>query len=171
MLRHDIGCRLHAQSRHRTWVSYVHPHVRHLDRVPSDIGPYNIVMDPTDVCPSGYHFASRRASDGISALQHRPRCEVSPVTYYLIDLEGSRWFPEGREAAVVSANIKSQIKTAPEFNQPQHAQAMLNPFALDIYNLGKTFLEILPVILSSCLIFVSDNVLEIQCGRGFRAYP
>ncbi|KAF8897975.1 hypothetical protein CPB85DRAFT_193044 [Mucidula mucida] len=113
-------------------------HQRHITH--GDLGDRNIVMDYTDVCPDGYHFASLLGPDGFEPLRQIPRCQVPFVEYYLIDFEGSLWCSAGRASAAVDPDhIKSQWRCAPELNQPSGKHEMINPFALDIYNLGKTF--------------------------------
>ncbi|KAG7441302.1 uncharacterized protein BT62DRAFT_1043294 [Guyanagaster necrorhizus] len=76
--------------------------------------------------------------DGLRlGLQARPRCLVPPVKYYIIDFETTRHYPEGKDAARAIA-LKCQIKTSPEFLS---APAPYNPFRLDVYNVGATFLS------------------------------
>ncbi|KAK0477945.1 hypothetical protein IW261DRAFT_1420787 [Armillaria novae-zelandiae] len=104
----------------------------------SDACMLNFMMDATRVCPKGFHFAHKLSVDGVHyKLPSRYRCCVTPVLYYIINFESSKKMEEGRDnAAIIRA--RCQIKTVPEF-QPC---IPYNPFKLDVYNFGTTFLMV-----------------------------
>ncbi|KAF9020832.1 hypothetical protein BDZ89DRAFT_1019960 [Hymenopellis radicata] len=101
----------------------------------------NFMMDATEVCPKGHHFTLPDCNDdGFTFLTTVPRCRTENlVRYYIIDFEGTKEYPAGLEAAV-ETDMRCQIKTSPEFNEPHGTS--YNPFPLDIYNIGATFLKL-----------------------------
>jgi len=87
----------------------------------------------------GSHFARPTGHDGINRnLTWRYRCTVAPVHYYYIDFGLSTWHPNGRENAR-AAGVIGQIKDIPDFSAP----TPYNPFKVDIYQLGRTFLDVI----------------------------
>ncbi|KAF8916470.1 kinase-like domain-containing protein [Mucidula mucida] len=99
----------------------------------------NFLMDCTEVYPQGYHWAKPHTTDGLrTTVPHVLRCQVAtPVRYYITDFEGALSFPEGKQHALAKGSF-CQIKTSPEW----HSRAPYNPFLLDVYNVGATFLAL-----------------------------
>ncbi len=102
-------------------------------------------MDCTEVYPQGYHWARQNTLDGLQTIApHTMRCRVeTPVRYYLTDFEGALSFPEGKQHALTKGAF-CQIKTSPEW----HSRVPYNPFLLDVYNVGATFLAFCEVLQS-----------------------
>ncbi len=108
-------------------------------------------MDCTEVYPQSYHWARQNTLDGLQTVApHILRCQVAtPVRYHLTDFEGASSYPEGKQHALTRGAF-CQIKTSPEF----HSRELYNPFSLDVYNVGATFLAFCEVLRSS-LAFLS----------------
>jgi hypothetical protein len=99
------------------------------------------MMDESRVVPKGSHYARDYSHDGVKYnLTWRHRCTVTPVRYYYIDFGLSAWFPDGLENASATG-IAGQIKDVPDFLSP----APYNPFKVDVYQLGRTFLDVIKV--------------------------
>ncbi|KAF7306329.1 Protein kinase domain-containing protein [Mycena indigotica] len=105
-----------------------------------DVCRLNLMMDASKVVPGGNNFNIPRAEENDLSLHYswKDRCSVEPVAYYLIDFGLSRYFPEGVEAAA-SFGRYGQDRTVPEFKW----EVPHNPFKVDIYQLGNTFLNVL----------------------------
>ncbi|KAF9028556.1 hypothetical protein BDZ89DRAFT_1066030 [Hymenopellis radicata] len=98
----------------------------------------NFVMDSREVCPKGYLFARPNTVDGKARVPYIHRCRVpSPVRYYIIDFESSLHYPAGKPTARTEG-ARCQVKTSPEWN----SDAPYNPFPLDVYNVGASFLDL-----------------------------
>ncbi|KAF7306393.1 Protein kinase domain-containing protein [Mycena indigotica] len=114
----------------------------------------NLMMDPSEVVPEGSHFANtHRNRMGEDHYEWRDRCLVHPpVAYYFIDFELSEYYPNGAQTAQ-SIGIYGQDRTAPELSDT----TPYNPFKVDVYQLGNTFVElserypIIPTIFGSLL--------------------
>ncbi|KAF9027747.1 hypothetical protein BDZ89DRAFT_1015482 [Hymenopellis radicata] len=113
----------------------------------------NFLMDCTQVYPQGYHWAKPHTTDGLQTIApHVMRCQVAtPVRYYLTDFEGASSYPQGKQHALTKGAF-CQIKTSPEWHS---RGAPFNPFPLDVYNVGATFLEL-------CESDDSDNLLNLE---------
>lgn len=120
----------------------------------------NMMMDPTNVVPAGFHFGRHWTSDGIHDWTPRHRCQVAPVRYYFIDFEFSMWFPEPEKAQVTGR--WGQIKTVPEMQKPEP----YNPFKADVYQVGASFLMIFKV--ASFLISTVSSSIDLN-GRTTKA--
>ncbi|KAK0191978.1 kinase-like domain-containing protein [Armillaria mellea] len=104
-----------------------------------DVSLLNFLMDSSKVCPKGYHFANEASYDGVHwSLPTRPRYRVGPVRYYLIDFENAQEFPDGKENALTKRPLRCGVRSSPEFS----LGLPCNPFKLDVYNAGATFLEL-----------------------------
>jgi hypothetical protein len=109
--------------------------------LPSDACLLNLMMDETHIVPKGSHFARPESHDGTHYnLTWRHRCTVAPVDYYYIDLGLSSWWPQGPEHAAI-LGISGQYKDVPELSRT----VPYNPFKVDIYQLGRTILEVVKV--------------------------
>jgi hypothetical protein len=114
---------------------------QHADLSISDACYSNLMMDESRVVPRGSHFARPYGHDGVEYnLTWRHRCTVAPVKYYYIDFGLSIWYPNGQENARATG-VVGQIKDVPDFSAP----APYNPFKVDIYQLGRTFLDVIKV--------------------------
>jgi len=99
---------------------------------------FNLMMDETRVVPRGSHFVRPCGHDGVNRnLTWRHRCTVAPVRYYYIDFGLSTWFPNGKESANATG-VVGQIKDVPDFSASSY-----NPFKVDIYQLGRTILDVI----------------------------
>lgn len=95
-------------------------------------------MDESRVVPKGSHFARPDSHNGTwPNLTWRYRCKVAPVEYYYIDFGLASWWPGGKGIAH-RRGVCGQYKDAPELSHTVD----YNPFPLDIYQLGKTILEV-----------------------------
>ncbi|KAF7306340.1 Protein kinase domain-containing protein [Mycena indigotica] len=105
-----------------------------------DVCRTNLMMDASRVVPGGNSFARPQSEEHDFSLHFRwkDRCSVAPVAYYFIDFGLSRFFPQGVEAAA-SFGRYGQDRTVPEFKW----DVPHNPFKVDIYQLGNTFLKVL----------------------------
>lgn len=100
----------------------------------------NMMMDPTNVAPEGFHFGDdSKSEDGLSEIVTRYRCQVAPVKYYFIDFEFSTWYAYPENARVTGR--WGQVKTIPEMQKSDP----YNPFKADIYQLGASFLSMFKV--------------------------
>ncbi|KAJ7117974.1 kinase-like domain-containing protein [Mycena crocata] len=97
-----------------------------------DIAPQNLLMDESHVVPAGSHFCSPKSHTGFPGVfSWENRCSVSPVAYYYIDFGLSMYFPNGKEAALTTATLRT-FKTIPELS----LTVPYNPFKVDIFQLG-----------------------------------
>ncbi|KAF9017235.1 hypothetical protein BDZ89DRAFT_994015 [Hymenopellis radicata] len=106
-----------------------------------DACTFNFMMDATDVCPGGFHFAFPESINGTDFdLVTKPRCQCQ-VRYYIIDFETSQQFSGDRDDALRQVyDTRCQIRTAPELSEENViSEVPYNPFRLDIYNIGATF--------------------------------
>lgn len=107
----------------------------------SDACTRNLMMDQSRILPKGSHFLATHTHDGVRPITswHR-RCSVSPIKYFYIDFGLSWWYPNGHKSAGV-IGFTGQIKSAPELSDT----VPYNPFKLDIYQLGFSFLQVIKV--------------------------
>ena len=107
----------------------------------SDACTSNFLMKSDEVYPNGYLFAESSTLDSMTPAPFVHRCRVrSPMRYYIADFEGSCHYPDGH-AHALSDDVRCQIDTSPEWN----GGLPHNPFLLDVYNVGATFLRICKV--------------------------
>ncbi|KAF8916473.1 kinase-like domain-containing protein [Mucidula mucida] len=145
----------------------------------------NFLMDCTEVYPQSYHWARQNTLDGLQTVApHILRCQVAtPVRYHLTDFEGASSYPEGKQHALTRGAF-CQIKTSPEF----HSRELYNPFSLDVYNVGATFLafcecndsddsdhllgveDFQPLLLSMTATNPSDRPTMAQCLDSVEAF-
>jgi len=98
------------------------------------------MMDEEPVVPKRSHFSRPWTHDGFNRIRDwRNRCRVA-VQYYYIDFGLSGFYPNGFRGAR-AIGTSGQIKTVPEHSN----QVSYNPFKVDIYQLGCTFLEVIQV--------------------------
>lgn len=105
------------------------------------LGFLSFVMEPTEVCPQGFHFTCRDSIDGTGRnLVPTPRCQCQ-VQYYIMDFETSQQFVGGRHNALRRIrDTPSQFLPAPELSKENaDSETSYNPFCLDVYNIRKTF--------------------------------
>lgn len=99
------------------------------------------MMDSTRVIPGGFHFVKTGSRDGTRFnLTWKHRCSVAPVDYYYIDLGLASCYPTGPDGAAVFGRY-GQLKDVPEFSDT----VPFNPFKVDVYQMGRTILEIAEV--------------------------
>lgn len=106
-------------------------------------------MDASKVCYEGFHFARDDTVDGSGpgrTLKYRPRHEVMPVSYYVISFSSAMHFPDGRDARIDPLYVQSSLRSSPELYQGE----LVDPFALDLYNLGHAFSLVFYVCIISC---------------------
>ncbi|KAF7306345.1 Protein kinase domain-containing protein [Mycena indigotica] len=105
-----------------------------------DVCRTNLMMDASKVVPGGSHFDDPSTQESNLSLRFcwRDRCSVEPIAYYFIDFGLSRYFPGGVETAFNFGRY-GQDRTVPEFKW----EVPHNPFKVDIYQLGNTFLRVL----------------------------
>ncbi|KAF9022801.1 hypothetical protein BDZ89DRAFT_1115348 [Hymenopellis radicata] len=109
-----------------------------------DACTFNFMMDATEVCPRGFHFAYPQSIDGTADdLVSTPRCQCQ-VQYYIIDFETSQQFIGHRDDALRQIfDTRCQIRKAPELSEEKvNSEVPYNPFRLDVYNIGATFEKI-----------------------------
>ncbi|KAH9478402.1 hypothetical protein JR316_0008856 [Psilocybe cubensis] len=98
----------------------------------------NFMMDPTDVIPSGFHFACDwHQPDGVTRIHFRDRCSFPQLRYYLIDFETAQIFPPNS----FTIGRYGQVKDVPEMSET----VPYDPFKLDVYQVGslvKTLIEL-----------------------------
>ncbi|GJJ14673.1 hypothetical protein Clacol_008939 [Clathrus columnatus] len=99
----------------------------------------NILMDPKDMYPQGYHPMSiLRNWEKDTFAKHRTRTECPP-RYYLADFGLSRKYDPNDEP-VLDYPIRGADKSVPEF-QDEGSFERSDPFATDIYYLGNMIRE------------------------------
>ncbi|KAK6984973.1 kinase domain-containing protein [Favolaschia claudopus] len=99
-----------------------------------DIAPQNLMMDESRVVPAGSHFYSQDTHIGVPGIfTWNHRCSVAPVNYYYIDFGLSKFYPQGRHAALNTGTLRT-FKTIPELS----LTVPYNPFKVDIFQLGLT---------------------------------
>ena len=109
-------------------------------------------MDEESVIPNRSHFCRPWTYDGLNRIKDwRDRCQVA-VNYYYIDFGLSDLYPNGSQNAL-AVGTSGQIKTVPELSN----QVPYNPFKVDIYQLGYTFLTVIEVSDPPCTRF------SLQC--------
>ncbi|KAH9478401.1 hypothetical protein JR316_0008855 [Psilocybe cubensis] len=105
---------------------------------------HNFMMDPTDVIPSGFHFACNwHQPDGVTRIHFRDRCLVPRVKYYLIDFETAEIFPPNS----LTIGRYGQVKDVPEMS----VTVPYDPFKLDVYQVGSLVKTLIEVILVTVL--------------------
>jgi hypothetical protein len=98
------------------------------------------MMDETRVVPKGSHFSRSFSHDGVySNLTWRHRCTVAPVNYFYIDFGLSSWHASHHESDTLG--VAGQLKNIPELSDT----VPYNPFTLDIYQLGRTIMDVIKV--------------------------
>ncbi|KAJ7435028.1 kinase-like domain-containing protein [Mycena galericulata] len=104
-----------------------------------DIAPQNLMMDETRVVPAGSHFCRPESHTGLPGVfSWENRCSVGPVDYYYIDFGLSMYFPEGKDAALITATLRT-FPTIPELSPT----VPYNPFKVDIFQLGLTMQKLI----------------------------
>ncbi|KAF8902984.1 hypothetical protein CPB85DRAFT_1320768 [Mucidula mucida] len=106
-----------------------------------DACTYNFMMDATEVCPRGFHYAFPQSIDGTGDnLVTKPRCQCQ-VRYYIIDFETSQQFSCDRDYALRQVDdTRCDIPFSPELAEANIiAKVPYNPFRLDVFNIGATF--------------------------------
>ena len=106
-------------------------------------------MDASRVCYEGFHFARDDTVDGSGpedTLKYRPRHEVMPVSYYVITFRSAKHFPDGHDTRIDPLYVDSALRSSPELYQGK----LVDPFALDLYNLGHAFSLVFYVCIISC---------------------
>ncbi|KAF9018054.1 hypothetical protein BDZ89DRAFT_1074291, partial [Hymenopellis radicata] len=101
-----------------------------------DICVSNVLMDPSRVVPSGFHFAApylRFESNKRKSIKTRRRCRVQPVNYFFIDFESVSFHPEGPEHSR-ALGLFGQCNIMPELS----LTVPYNPFKVDIFQIGCT---------------------------------
>jgi serine/threonine protein kinase len=110
----------------------------------------NLMMDFSKVIPNGSHFARWNSHDGTvrDHFDWKERWSVRPVQYYLIDFGIGLHLPNKN---VVTFGVWGRDTTAPEMSPTNR----YDPFKVDIYQLGRVFLQMIDVCLfhSSALYF------------------
>ncbi|KAJ7480034.1 hypothetical protein B0H11DRAFT_2422641 [Mycena galericulata] len=137
-----IGPRVHASLQRGTQVIPGRPpisSVQYVEIQPRDACSLNLMMDPTNVIPRGFHFSAPWTEDGVEyGVYWRPRSSVSPVDYYFIDFGLSDYWPDGPENTW-TVGVFGQDRTVPELS----ATIPYNPFKVDIYQLGNVFAKLI----------------------------
>ncbi|KAF9018693.1 hypothetical protein BDZ89DRAFT_1209805 [Hymenopellis radicata] len=87
-----------------------------------------VMMDPTDVCPGGYHFASLRGSDAFQPLVIFQDVKYRIRSTTLLTSKVPFGFPAGRASATIETNVQSQWKCAAEINQTSEQYIGLDDF-------------------------------------------
>jgi serine/threonine protein kinase len=113
-----------------------------------DVCMTNLAMDISKVVPKGSHFANWETHDGLD-WQHfewKERWSVRPVQYYIIDFGISLPLPEKN---LVTFGVWGRDRTVPEMSPTNQ----YNPFKVDVYQLGRVFLQMIDV----CLFHLSAH--------------
>lgn len=123
----------------------------------------NLMMDPSKVIPKGFHFANQDSEDGLEKdIKFRDRWSVRPVRYFFIDFGLSYRYPPG-ETNILDYGRFGQDRSVPKMS----VTVPYDPFKLDIYQLGNTFMELIDIrgyLLTSSNTF--DKALEKVWGLG-----
>ncbi|KDQ55741.1 hypothetical protein JAAARDRAFT_37166 [Jaapia argillacea MUCL 33604] len=109
-----------------------HHHVAH-----RDCDDCNIMLDPTELLPSGYHPVDINKKPDLSGRPKAYTRTQRPTKYYLIDFGISRRYnPE--DGPPLEYPIWGGDKTVPEF---QKSDEKMDPFPTDVYYLGNLIRE------------------------------
>ncbi|KDR79996.1 hypothetical protein GALMADRAFT_1173938 [Galerina marginata CBS 339.88] len=91
---------------------------------------FNLMMDPTKVIPSGFHFVLNHLQDDVKTqVIYNDRRSVAPVKYYFIDYETADRFEPGEKCL----GMIGQNRTVPEMSPT----VPYDPFKVDVYQLGS----------------------------------
>ncbi|KAF8884878.1 hypothetical protein CPB84DRAFT_1775315 [Gymnopilus junonius] len=100
---------------------------------------YNLMIDPTKICPGGFHFAANDLQEDFKKpSKWLERRFVSPVKYYFIDFEMSEQLPSGPDTRL-SLGIVGQDRTVPEMSMT----IPYDPFKVDVFQLGGVIPELI----------------------------
>ncbi|KAF9475435.1 kinase-like protein [Pholiota conissans] len=115
-------------------LEFMHEH----NVVHRDVCMTNLAMDISKVIPKGSHMSLWQTHDGVNwaDFQWYERWSVRPVQYYLIDFGISLHLPK---KDVVTWGVWGRDKTVPEMS----STSRYDPFKVDIYQLGRVFLDII----------------------------
>lgn len=108
-----------------------------------DCGVLNIMMEPSQICPGGFHPIARHMNPNFTAkAKYLTRTETKPK-YYFIDFGISEQYDLSKQP-IRAKYVGSGDKSVPEFQGRGRGQ-LYDPFAADVYMLGNvirtTFLE------------------------------
>ncbi|KAF8955334.1 hypothetical protein BDZ97DRAFT_295935 [Flammula alnicola] len=101
---------------------------------------YNLMMDPRNVIPNGFHFADWSSEDGTrkgNKIQWVERRSVAPVNYHFIDF-GLSWKFSPYDDDMLAIGKVGQDRTVPEMSD----ESFYDPFKTDVYQLGNVLLSI-----------------------------
>lgn len=98
---------------------------------------FNLMMDASELIPSGFHFSRYRTYDGINDwVEWRERGSSESLRYYFIDFGLSRRYSANTN--IKDVGIWGQDKSFPE----RSLTIPYDPFKTDIYQLGNCILEL-----------------------------
>jgi serine/threonine protein kinase len=101
-----------------------------------------MMMEESPVVPKGSHFTDEVTHHGRPGIfWWKERCSVKDVQYYYIDFGLSRYYPEGNETATALGYLRG-FEEIPELSNT----IPYDPFKVDIYQLGRTILNVIKVI-------------------------
>ncbi|KAL1689452.1 kinase-like domain-containing protein, partial [Schizophyllum commune] len=101
-----------------------------------DFCTYNLMLDPSDLFPYGFHFASPHVTpDGLTfGIEHRDRADVGYTRYFVIDFGLATQLPS-KDSRVTG--VFGQDRTVPELSW----ETPYDPFKVDIYQFGRVILR------------------------------
>ncbi|KAL1726405.1 kinase-like domain-containing protein [Schizophyllum commune] len=123
---------LHALVQLLEMMQFLHDHnIAH-----RDFCTFNIMLDPTDLFPEGFHFVMPRSTaDGQAVgLNYRDRAAVPSIRYFLIDFGLSTQLTH--EHALVTG-VYGADKSVPELSWDKP----YNPFKVDVYQFGHVIMH------------------------------
>jgi hypothetical protein len=106
------------------------------DLIRRDVASMNIMMDPGEMFPLGFHPAAQRSNPKGSALApfiNRSDTASARVKYHIIDFGESRMFNEDEERTLTG--VVGHDTSVPEM----HSGLPYDAFKADVYVLGNVF--------------------------------
>jgi serine/threonine protein kinase len=127
-----------------------------------DVCMTNLAMDISKVIPKGSHFARWETHNGLhwDQFEWKERWSVRPVQYFIIDFGISLPLPEKN---LVTFGVWGRDKTVPEMSPTNQ----YDPFKVDIYQLGRVFLDMIEV---SICILLDYDILLLTNARNMMDY-
>ncbi|KAJ6482835.1 kinase-like domain-containing protein [Mycena vitilis] len=111
-----------------------------------DICPKNIVVDPSDMIPGGFHFSHSSTSNGVKWIPDyqaddptctthfmKTRTRAGPMKYYYIDFGLSVQYSSFESRELVTGQCGQRSKHIPELSRPMP----YDPFKADVRSVGE----------------------------------
>ena len=123
---------------------------------------FNLMVDPSKLCPEGFHFGDPRYRDDFrTPSRWLERRSVAPLDYYFIDFELAEYFPPSLDNRLC-IGFYGQNKNVPEMS----LTVPYDPFKLDVFQLGGAMADLVKV---SCFLFRATILVDSPKKRNMMA--